>query len=60
MLSIYKMLGGRKMFVFYLLLLINAVAFFLNLFSSDFANFCIMLFSVVIVGNVSSKFTKEK
>jgi hypothetical protein len=56
---IYKFFGGRKMFIFYLLLLINTVAYFTNQFSTEFGYFCIYLYGVIVMGNVGSKIVKR-
>ena len=60
MASLYKAVGGRKVFIFFLLLLVNTVALFLDKFNSEFGNFCVMLYSVIVIGNVSSKFAGTK
>ena len=58
--KIYKILGGRKTTIFFLLLFINTVALFLDKFNSDFGGFCVMLYSVIVIGNVSTKFAGGK
>lgn len=55
--NIYSFVGGRKMFVFYLILCINAVAVFYDKYTSEFGNFCVMLGSMYVLGNVGSKFS---
>lgn len=58
--KLYSFCGGRKMAVFYLLLSINTVALFINKFSSEFGNFCILLGSVYVLGNIGAKFSRGK
>jgi nitrate/nitrite transporter NarK len=58
--KIYKFFGGRKLFCFYILLLINVIALFTNKFDSEFANFSIMLGSVYVIGNIGAKFSGGK
>ena len=52
----YKWFGGKKMFVFFLLLFINILALCYGKFSDQFANFCLMLGGVYAVGNVGEHF----
>jgi hypothetical protein len=53
--KVYDWFGGRKMFVFYLMLIINCGLAAAGKFDGNFGNFCIMLYGVVVVGNVGSK-----
>jgi hypothetical protein len=53
--KIYDFCSGRKMFIFFLLLIINSTLAVIGKFDGNFGNFCIMLYGVVVVGNVGSK-----
>lgn len=59
MTNFYKWWGGRKVFIFYLLLLLNAILAATGKFRPEFGNFCIMLYGVVVAGNVGSKYGKK-
>ena len=57
---VYSFFKGRKMFIFFLLLVINAILAGLGKFSADFGSFCIMLSGVYVVGNVGEKLSEAK
>jgi len=52
----YKWCGGKKMFVFYLLLIINIILCWFNKYSDDFGKFCLMLGGMYVLGNVGEHF----
>jgi nitrate/nitrite transporter NarK len=56
---IYDWFGGRKMFTFFLLLIINSFLAVMGKFKPGFGEFCIYLYAVVVLGNVGSKFGKK-
>jgi len=57
--KVFDFVGGRKLTVFFLLLIINSVLAAMGKFSAEFGNFCIMLGSVYVVGNVGVALGKK-
>lgn len=58
--KIYKAVGGRKMFIFYLVFQLNFILALLNRFNENFGYFSIGLVGVLVVGNVGAKFASPK
>jgi hypothetical protein len=58
--KLYDAMGGRKMFIFFLLLIINSILAGIGKFDGNFGDFCIMIYGVVVVGNVGSKMVVKK
>jgi len=53
--KIYNWCGGRKVFIFYLLLMLNFGLTCADNFNDAFANFCILLGASYLAANVTQK-----
>jgi hypothetical protein len=56
---VYKFCGGRKMFVFFFMLLVGATLSYFNAFKQEFSTFSLSLAGMLILGNVGSKFASK-
>ena len=57
--KIYDFIGGKKLFAFYLVLLVNIFLMCFGKYTESFANFCIMLSGTYMVGNVGHHFAER-
>lgn len=56
---LYNFVGGRKIFFFLLLLLINVILYIKGIWDDKFGSFCIWLYASIIVGIEGGKVNKK-
>ena len=57
---VYNFCGGRKIFMFLLLLWANAHGLYIGKWVPEFGYFCIGLYSVIVLGFQSTKYIRGK
>jgi hypothetical protein len=57
---LYRFFGGRKVCLFFIILIINSYALFKGVWIAEFSYFCIGLYSVIVGGIEGNKYIKGK
>lgn len=60
MTGIYKFFGGRKMYYFHLLLIVNAAFLAVGKWTEGFGYFSIGIYVTIVIGVEGNKFIKNK